>query len=635
MSSKDAEASFRISIDGNAASVSKEISSSARLATKAIGEYEAEVKALSGDLRRLKGNSEEVNTTKAALKKRIDEAKTSVSQLSVELAKQGTTYAAASAAAKKYGDGVGKLPNLRKAASKAIQAAGKAIDPAAQKLGKTLEPLKAKLSAAFAPIGKKIAASLGPAGSKLGKFGATAKQALSGLGKAAAEDAGSVLPSLGTALGVVASGAALAVAAIAAVGVAAVAAGAAVVAFGIKSADAAAKMQRQREALLGNATDAKNLGDQINALAATVPQGVAELNELGRELSKTRLSGGAIVNTMKAVAQATGAVDASAGSKIQELLTRTQNTGRFFLGQLELQGTGIDFDDVAKEYAAGTKKSIAAARKELLNGQVTLDAGAEALAKATEKKFGKLNLANAFSLENAPTKFFDQLHDLTKGVDLSPITKGLQDAFGQLSPEAPLGGGIKTFMETVGTGFADVAGKSIPILLEGFKWLVVGALRVVTVFYETKKAVKDAFETGDWIGIGKAIVNGLVRGIEVEGPTAIFKAVSGMAKNVKKAFTGDLEIHSPSRVFARYGENTAEGYAQGVERGSKRATGAVQSMVQMPEAGGGRTAPSVGTLEVHFHGAPTGDASAMQSPAFLASVTRAVRDAVTAQAVAA
>jgi hypothetical protein len=415
------------------------------------------------------------------------------------------------------------------------------------------------------------------------------------------------------------------------VGVAAVGAVAAIGAFGLAAADSAAKMQRQREALLGNAQDAKALGEQIAALAGSVPQSVAELNELSRSLSKTRLPGKAIVDTMAAVAQATGAVDASAGSKIQELLTRFDKTGRFALGQFELQGTGIEFEDVAKEYAAGAHKTVEAARKELLMGQVPLENAAAALRKVTEKKFGAINVKNAFSLENAPKKLREQLSLLSSGVDLSPISKALQDTFEQLQENHPLGAAVKSFMTTFGGGLVDVASRGIPAVVEGFKWLVVGALRVAVAYYQMKNQIVDAFEGHDWVGLGKAIVTGIAKGI-AGAMKFNNEALFGMGKAIKDAFTTETKIHSPSKVFEGYGRNVVEGYAQGVERGSRRATDATNAMAQAPAAAP-RSAVASGpiSIEVQINGAPTNDAKAMASPEFLAALTHAIRDAVTSK----
>lgn len=641
---KDAKASFRIDIDGNAAKSTGDVASSAKLAAKAITAYENEIKTLSADMRRLKGNTDEIKAAKEALKKRIDQAKTSVSSLTTELTKQGVSYGKAADALKKYGEGVARLPNLRSGLAKAFGATKDAAAKPAAKVAAAFAPVAKKVSAAVAPVGKKLGAALAPIGAKLAPIGQRVAKLGGGIGKfarAAAEDLRSIAPSSGTLLkGAKLLGTGLTAAAAAAVALgAAVAAGTlAVLKFGLTAADTAAKLQRQRQALLGNADDAARLGDQIQALAGKVPQGVEELNALGVALSKTRLSGKAIVSTMNAVAQATGAVDAEAGAKIQELLTRGQNTGRFQLGLRELQGTGIDFDDVAREYAAGTKKTIAAARSELAWGKVPLEQGADALAKATEKKFGALNIANAFSLENAPKKFFDQISSLAKGVDLAPITKGLQDAFAQLSPNAPLGASIKTFFETVGSGFADLVGKSIPLVLEGFKYLVAAALQLAASYYETKADILEAWNGSNWIDLGAAIVKGIAKGIKMISGAVLFDgAMTDLAEGIKKAFTGRLDIHSPSRVFAKYGEYTTEGYAQGVESGSRRASSSVLDMLDT-SAGGAGARPIAGassgheSVVVNLHIGSGADAQevaqTLQSTGTLSALARAVRDAL-------
>ncbi len=619
-------ATFRINVEGNAAQATKEVSRNARLAAESITKYEEEIKTLSGDLRRLRGNSDDVKSAKAALKEKIDRARTSVSLLTTELGKQGESYATAAKAAKQYGTTLSSREAWAKIGGGITGVVKRGLAPLGRQVSKVAGPAAKKLGTAFDAAAKKVGPKLAPAGRALARFGGGAKRSLEVV-STALRPVTSALPSASTLMAGLGTVAVTATAAVAALGAAVIAGGVALGAFGLASADASAKMNRQRQALLGNAEDAGRLGDQITALAGKVPQGVEELQGLALSLSKTRLSGTALVNTMQAVAQATGAVDASAGAKLQEIVTRGQDTGRLFLGLRELQGTGIDFDDVAKEYAAGTRKSIDAARKELMAGAVPIEQGADALRRVTEKKFGALNIANAFSLENAPRKFLEQFKSLTAGVDLSPITKGLQSAFEQLSPEAPLGRGVKTFMDFFVGGLADAAGRGIPLVLEGFKWLVVGALRVGTHFYEMKKQITDAFSTDGWVGVGKSIVMGLVKGIVGYHKYAI-EAVVSLGKGIKDAFTGNLEIKSPSRAFDRYGESTTEGYVRGVERSASRARAAVTDMVAAPAAAPAAPASS-GPVIVNIHGAPS-KADELSSPVFLASLTRAVRDALVA-----
>lgn len=651
---KGDEANFRINVDGNAAEASKDIATSARLAAKSIEAFEAEAKALGADLRRLKGNSDEVKKAKEGLREKINAAKESVSLLTVELQKQGVSYAAAAKAAKSYGadvreglkDAVSKLSGARADFAKAFEriVPQSIRDRVAKVIAPSMKAMAERMAAAKTVLSAGMARAFGPTTQAVGRALESLKAAVgrsflaplaSGLGKAIAALGGalkpilaSALPALGSglkALGGLALGAGAAIAAVAAAAVAGVGA---LVAFGLAAADAAGKMQRQRQALWDTAENAKNLGTQVTALAGKVPQGTEELNGLALALSKTRLSGRAVVDTMNAVAQVSGAVDATAGNKIQELITRGHQFGRMAIGRLELQGTGLDFDEVAREYAAGTKKSIAAARNELRMGIAPIDAGAEALRKAAEKKFGALNIENAFSLENAPKKFGEAFKALMGDIDLKPITNGLRDAFAQLNPDAPLGRAVHSFMTTLGSGFAEVVGKLIPSMVEGFKWLVVGALKVGTAFYEMKKRVKEAFGEGDWLELGKAIMVGLVKGM-LAGQAAVWKAIQETAGGIKKAFTGEMEIHSPSKVFDRYGERTTDGYAQGVERGAARANGAVRDMVQLPAlpAAPERALPSAGSVPVIVNLYGIKDAEQLQSGSFFSDLAVAVRSA--------
>jgi hypothetical protein len=210
------EANFRISIDGNAAEATKEIASSARLAAKSITAYEDQIKTLSADMRRLKGNSEEVTAAKKKIKTQIDAAKESISLLTVELNKSGTSYAAAAASAKKFGTAVspkeawGKIGGAAGAAMKRLTA------PLGKGLAKALGPVTKKIGDALGPLAKKAGEKLAPAGKALGRLGTSAKGAFSTLA-AAAKPVTSMLPDAATmmsGLGTVAAGAAAAVVAL-------------------------------------------------------------------------------------------------------------------------------------------------------------------------------------------------------------------------------------------------------------------------------------------------------------------------------------------------------------------------------------------------------------------------------------
>ena len=628
----ETEKTFKITIDTNAVEAGVKVKTSSVDAATGIDRLTAANKELSATMGKLKGDTVEVKQARAALSAQIKKNTADSSALAMQLVKEGTSFAAASKAAKKHADALA-ASDKRKGSNRDKLKEGGGLGGGFLKLKDRIKDFQG------------LRAATGSTTGALRKMAGEAN-----LGTKALNLAGSGASSLVGAVGGVALGAAAA-------GAAVVGAVVGLAVFAAKAGDAAQAAQRSREALWGNAKDARNLGDQIQVLAGKTSLGVDQLNSLEHSLSKTKLSGKAVVNTMNAVAQVTSAVDDEAGKKVQDIITRGQQSGRMHLGLRELQGTGIDFDEVAKEYAAGTKKSIGAARKELLTGRATLEQGADALAKVTTKKFGKLNEKSAFSLSNGPGKIFDQISNLAKDVDLSGISEGFKELYDQLRPGSPLGSAIKSTFEFLGGALGTAAKEGIPAVIEGLKWLGVGALRVGTYFYVMKKKVQDVFNKDGWAGIGRMIIDGLVDGLK-GAANLISEASNDMALSVKNAFKNALGIKSPSRVFKAYGKNISQGAAIGVEEEAPKAVSAVREMSTDIEAetigprlGGSSGAaapvaapmrpaqqgpavsatPTINGLHLHFHNMKEEDARAIAGDAgLLAQFTKIVVDAAKA-----
>ncbi|MGZ7906784.1 phage tail tape measure protein [Haemophilus sp. SZY H53] len=89
-----------------------------------------------------------------------------------------------------------------------------------------------------------------------------------------------------------------------------------------------------------------------------------------------------------------------------------------------------------------------------------------------------------------------------------------------------------------------------------------------------------------WFGIdlpskftefGSNLINGLVNGIRNAWDGAK-EWVIGLGQSIKGWFTGEMKIHSPSRVFKGYGENIVSGLAIGIAENALQATQAVDKM---------------------------------------------------------
>lgn len=96
-------------------------------------------------------------------------------------------------------------------------------------------------------------------------------------------------------------------------------------------------------------------------------------------------------------------------------------------------------------------------------------------------------------------------------------------------------------------------------------------------------------------------VLGLVQGIMTgKGPVA--DAVKSLASSAVGAITTALGIHSPSRVMAKLGTYTSEGFAEGVEAGAPDVKATMEATVEPPAPGGKGRGQAVGGRQFVFNG---------------------------------
>ena len=103
--------------------------------------------------------------------------------------------------------------------------------------------------------------------------------------------------------------------------------------------------------------------------------------------------------------------------------------------------------------------------------------------------------------------------------------------------------------------------------------------------------------------LGTDLIAGLVNGITA-GATAVYDAMASVVNGAIDGAKKLLGIASPSTVFATMGDNTAAGFAEGVEGGADKTQGALEAMAAPPElaggarAGGGGISVSIGQIVV-------------------------------------
>lgn len=87
----------------------------------------------------------------------------------------------------------------------------------------------------------------------------------------------------------------------------------------------------------------------------------------------------------------------------------------------------------------------------------------------------------------------------------------------------------------------------------------------------------NAFKNQDWGQIGKNIMDGLINGLK-SMLSSLWNTVTSIASDVGNWFKDKLGIGSPSKVFMQYGIWTDEGFAIGIEKGTKEVERAFQNM---------------------------------------------------------
>jgi hypothetical protein len=602
MGGNDSQATFSLRLDSDAGAKStSEAAALEGLRQKIAGSSES-IKQMGSALRSLRGNTDEVKAAKEELKAKIVSERDSVSAANIALLKQGTTYEKIAGDARK------------------LAAEKKSLDDKMK--GASLDKAKAKADA----LGSAIKLAGGPVDSLIGGLGSLEE----------------VVGGAGGAMGALALGATAAVAGIAAVTVSVLGLTASLLRFILVSGDNLRNQELVREAFTGNAKSAQNLGDHVDQLAGKVVTGREELNKLAVGLTRTRLSGGAIVDTFNLVGQASAAMGDDVGKALQDIVTRGQVVKRFQINPQELVGKGVSFQDVAGELAKQMHVGVKQAQAALFEGRVKLDDGAKALRTAVEKRFGEINARKLLSIDGITKRFHENLEGLAKGVNLEPILKGVDELAKLFDQSTVSGATLKALVTFVGDAVGPVFTAALPLVKAFFKGTIIGALDVGIAFlklrnwirgavgdsnlfsglvtaqdamraakvaiygvvaavvilgaaialatapiwvsalalyglYKAGSAVWEKLKSIPWGELGTSIVDGLIGGLK-SGAAKLTSAVSSLATSVKDAFTGALQIHSPSKVFAQFGMHTAGGYAQGVRQGTPRARAAVVSM---------------------------------------------------------
>jgi hypothetical protein len=401
------------------------------------------------------------------------------------------------------------------------------LEDGAKRAATVVGGLQGKLGTAMAAAGAAVAAGVATAGVALVGFGAKALTA--------ADDIGDAAQRLG------------------------------ITSEAFQKLDIAATQAGAAPGLMMQAMDKLNVG-----LGAFIQNGGGPAAEAFEQLGlASRIASGEIDTADEAFYAATAALE-----NIQDPALKARMSMQLFgraagADMIEVLAPGAEalkgYGEAAQE--AGRVMSDEMVAK-LADAKLAIDNTKTAASQIATVFAGEFIVASAGVLDKLQP-MIDQGKELAKQIGdfLGPSFQELGSAIGALM-SGPFGQTLMTVMR----GVATVAGGALVLALRAAADGVTILVRGIDGLSRIIAGVGPAMERA-----GRQIVEGLVRGFSDASRIAL-QAVRTLGENVMAAFRAVLGIQSPSRVFAEYGENIAQGVAVGINSGSPEAQAAIRSL---------------------------------------------------------
>lgn len=317
------------------------------------------------------------------------------------------------------------------------------------------------------------------------------------LGQAGTKDIGAATESvegLGSELGLLADPAAAAAAAVLALG----AAFAALVYKGASIAIQAAEAKQDTldllDAMLGSQEAAKDVYGRIEDLTGKVAISQERATGLARELSAAGITqSDALTDAIKTIGQVESVLGSEAGGKIQTILEKAVQTGKFSINPKQLVGTGVQVQKLYEQIAKNTGKGIKQVEAELKAGKISAEVGVKALTQVVGAKFAGPAEGQVKDFGNQLQHLRDNIGKLFEDVDTGGFLDALHDVLSVFDQSTESGKALKAVLTAAFNGVFSVAQAVLPYIKTGLRGLVIIGLQVAIALKPLVKTIKDAF----------------------------------------------------------------------------------------------------------------------------------------------
>jgi hypothetical protein len=423
-----------------------------------------------------------------------------------------------------------------------------------------------------------------------------------------------------------AAGLAITAFAVAAVTALVVAGSAAWTIYAASTASAARDAALTREAFAALSPETAAAAASFDAVAEATGLSEAELTNLTKQLRSAEVAAADMPKALRAAATAEAAlgsggaaefirqidageasvdsfareVDAKFGgvvaAKLRGLNAQGKRFGKLWSGLFD----GINLDPVldavdilvgmfdkgnplAQAFAFGIEKAFGVVADNAVDAAYAIEAFALSVAISAVKAY--------LFFKNNGDKIVNALEALGIALGLAGVAWAVFNA-GVIAGWAAAAAGAVASAATIAAAWVVAA---LPALAVIAAIVAVGAViyQLITYWDDVVEGIKLIWsDLTSWFGglvtqmvdVGRNLLMGLVEGV-TSAVGAVVNAVTGAVSSAIDAAKDVLGIHSPSKVFAEIGDNTAQGYVQGVEAGTPEAQSSLARMASPADAG--------------------------------------------------
>lgn len=281
------------------------------------------------------------------------------------------------------------------------------------------------------------------------------------------------------------------------------------------------------DAFQGSAEAAERTYAAIEDITRDLAISQERASGLARELASAGVTNAdALTDAIKSIASVESVLGAQAGGKIQSVIEKAAQSGKFDVKAKQLVGTGIQIQKLYEELSKRTGVGVKQVEAQLKAGKIKAEVGIAALTKVVDDKFGELGRKQSLDFGSQIQRLHDNISKLFEDVDTGPFLEALDKIVRLFDTATPAGKALHDVLtQAFGAIFKAVSAVG-PYVGTFFKGLIIIALRLAIAF---KPVLKQLGLIGGQKGSTDGLAESMSRfAFQVQKITEIFLKLQGL-----------------------------------------------------------------------------------------------------------